>query len=242
MLIQKRLSDLKSDFINNMTHELKTPLSTISVASSSLINPDLSLNRNKIKELSNLIKKTNKHLSDLIDRILDITIWEKDQVKPRYKKIDLENFIREAVGTFQLEMNHHPADVTISLDLKNKFAFIDEIHMTTVINNLLLNALKYSNNDTKIHIDLKNDEILRITVSDNGPGIPREEQKHVFDKFYRGKSSRKKAIKGLGLGLYYVKQIVLAHNGEIRLDSEPGKGTSFEIIIPANDEYTAGRG
>lgn len=240
MMLQKRLSDLKSDFINNMTHELKTPLSTISVASSSLINPDLKIKQERIVELSNLIKKQNKHLSDLIDRILDISIWEKDQVKLHREKIDIEKFIIELVNAFSLEINGEKPEISLEMDIRNRFVFLDEIHMTTVLNNLLLNSQKYAVKKLEITIKVASDAYLSIVVSDNGPGISRDDQKHVFEKFYRGSESKSRAIKGLGLGLYYVKQIVKAHGGEILLESDPGKGTSFEIIIPLDHEYTVG--
>ncbi|MBN1132506.1 MAG: HAMP domain-containing histidine kinase [Bacteroidales bacterium] len=240
MLRQKRLSDLKTDFINNMTHELKTPLSTISVASSSLANPDLNIKQERIKELSALIKKQNKHLSDLIDRILDIAIWEKDQVKLQKKKVALEPFIREIIEAFRLEYGEDKSDIQLQIHPGNKTVFIDDIHMTTVINNLLLNSLKYAVKKPEIVIDVRSNGELLISVSDNGPGIPKEEQKNVFQKFYRGNDSKRRAIKGLGLGLYYVNQIVKAHNGDITLESEPGKGVTFIIKIPLDHEHITG--
>ena len=232
LLIQKRLSDLKTDFINNMTHELKTPLSTISVASSSLAANQGKLSRDRIVEISEIIKKQNKHLSRLIDRILDITIWEKDQIRVEREAILIEPFFEEIIGDFE----HTHASVLLNAGIKlsenEKKFFIDEVHMTTVVNNLLSNAMKYGGDPAEIGISVTCNHQLSIKVNDNGPGIPMEEQKHIFEKFFRGKDSKKRAIRGLGLGLYYVKQIVEAHRGEIRLESSSDKGSTFIIEIP----------
>jgi signal transduction histidine kinase len=232
LLIQKRLSDLKTDFINNMTHELKTPLSTISVASSSLAANQGKLSRDRIVEISEIIKKQNKHLSRLIDRILDITIWEKDQIRVERQAILIEPFFEEIIGDF--EQTHAGVLFNTGIQLvgdEQKF-LIDEVHMTTVVNNLLSNAMKYGGDPAEIGISVICNHQLSIKVKDNGPGIPLEEQKHIFEKFFRGKDSKKKAIRGLGLGLYYVKQIVEAHRGEIRLESSTDKGSTFIIEIP----------
>jgi len=233
MLLQARLSEMKTDFINNMTHELKTPLSTISVASSALGEKTIIRQKDKVEELSGLIKRQNKHLSELIDRILDIHIWEKDEVRIRLTENQTEKWIRQLVNAFQLEQGKSTPSIDLELSLKMTTHLFDEVHMSTVINNLLSNAVKYGNTPCRIKVELTDDDThLLITVSDNGPGIAREEQKHIFEKFYRGGESKKRVIKGLGLGLYYVKQIVEAHRGSISLRSTPGKGTTFNIQIP----------
>lgn len=240
MLLQKRLSEMKTDFINNMTHELKTPLSTISVASSSLGERSIIRQQNKVEELSGLIKRQNKHLSELIDRILDINIWEKDQVKLKPEHIHTEAWIRELVDAFQLEQQGSP-EMNLQVDLGEPSHYLDQVHMSTVINNLLSNAVKYGNSPCKISIsvDDRSGE-LALSVSDNGPGIRKEEQKHLFEKFYRGQESKQRVIKGLGLGLYYVKQIVEAHCGTITVRSAPGKGAQFTIKIPMEHGLTIG--
>lgn len=232
LLIQKRLSDLKTDFINNMTHELKTPLSTISVASSSLAANQGKLSRDRIVEISGIIKKQNKHLSRLIDRILDISIWEKDQIRVERKVIHIEQFFEEIIEDFRNTHVDVPLNAVIKLSESEQGFMIDEVHMTTVINNLLSNAMKYGGDPAEIGIMVHCNQQLSIKVNDNGRGIPPEEQKHIFEKFFRGNDSKKKAIRGLGLGLYYVKQIVEAHRGEIRLESSTDKGSTFTIEIP----------
>jgi signal transduction histidine kinase len=234
LLFQKRLSELKTDFINNMTHELKTPLSTISVASSTLARSDGQLDKERIIELSNIIKKQNRHLTRMIDRILDISIWEKDQVRIDRQPTPVRQFILDILDTFnsvhpELSMDIRMKEITP--DLK---ADIDQVHLTTVLNNLLSNVVKYGGNPPHAWIEVSaTGEGLTIRVTDNGPGIGEEERRQVFDKFFRGKDTRKHAVKGLGLGLFYVKQIIEAHGGAVILDNNKQKGASFIIQIPS---------
>lgn len=241
MLRQKRLSEMKTDFINNMTHELKTPLSTISVASSTLGKRNVIQQEKMVEELSFIIKKQNRHLSELIDRILDINIWERDQVRLKKQMVRAEPWIRELTHAFRLKQDG--SEMEIKLDVQEKLSdiWMDEVHMSTAINNILSNAIKYGVSPCVIHVALseKND-LLQIGVSDNGPGIRKEEQKHVFEKFYRGKESKERVIKGLGLGLYYVKQITEAHEGTLTVKSAPGKGAEFIVQIPINNGNTTG--
>ncbi len=235
MLRQKRLSEMKSDFINNMTHELKTPLSTISVASSSLGNPGIVKNRERVAELSGLIKRQNRHLSELIDRILDIHIWEKDQVRLKLKEVDLEHWITHLAEAFASGKGKEEAEIRVQTELKHPVQRMDEVHMSTMVNNLLSNAVKYGLPPCRIELYAGHQaDQLVIRVTDNGPGIRKEEQKHIFEKFYRGEQPRQRVIRGLGLGLYYVKQIVEAHRGSVQVSSTPGEGTQFTIKIPVS--------
>jgi two-component system phosphate regulon sensor histidine kinase PhoR len=236
MLQQKRLSEMKSDFINNMTHELKTPLSTISVASSSLGNRTIIEDPKRVEDLSGLIKRQNKHLSELIDRILDINIWEKDQVKLKPEHLQLESWTRQLVKEFLLEQGNKAPEIKLDLQLNKETYLLDEVHMATVLNNLFSNAVRYGNTPCKIDLMVKdNDHCLWVRVSDNGPGIKKEDLKHLFEKFYRGAEAKQRVVRGLGLGLYYVKQIVEAHGGTIAVQSKPGEGTTFHIKIPTDD-------
>jgi two-component system phosphate regulon sensor histidine kinase PhoR len=231
LFIQKRLSELKSDFINNMTHELKTPLSTISVATSNLILNEGNLDKEQVIEISGIIKKQNKHLSNLIDKILDIGIWEKDQVRINTKPLNIWQLINEIANDFRT------ANPGVSFELKldppkiEKLFSIDEVHFTTVINNLLSNALKYGGDPPVIQLIVEYGNLLEIKVTDNGKGIPLSEQKQLFEKFFRGKDSTERAIRGLGLGLYYVRQIVQAHNGQVYLERSDENGSTFVISI-----------
>ena len=241
MLKQKRLSEMKTDFINNMTHELKTPLSTISVASSSLGNPTIMQQQDKVEELSGLIKRQNRHLSELIDRILDINIWEKDQVKLKPEYVPLELWIREVVNAFLLKTGKDSPKIHLNVNLNHETQLLDEVHMSTVVNNLLTNAVKYGNEPCIIEVEASNlNEGLILEVKDNGPGIRKEDLRHIFEKFFRGEESKERVIKGLGLGLYYVKQIVEAHGGTITVQSFLKKGTKFTIQIPTENGLTTG--
>ena len=241
MMLQKRISEMKTDFINNMTHELKTPLSTISVASSSLGNRSIIQKENRVEELSDLIKRQNRHLSELIDRILDINIWEKDQVKLKEKPLEIEPWIRQLTEAFMLDQEKSCTDLKVNVEFPSRSMMLDEVHMSTAINNLLSNAVKYGNSSCKIELGVKEEDgSVVIMVSDNGPGIRKEELKHIFEKFYRGRESKEKVIKGLGLGLYYVKQIVEAHRGTILARSTPGRGAHFIIKIPLNHGTASG--
>lgn len=241
MLIQKRLSDMKTDFINNMTHELKTPLSTIAVASSTLGDETLLKDKKKVLQISEMIKKQNKHLTELIDRILEISIWEKDHVKLKKKPVHIFEFIEDRVKLFRIENTGRDLLIRTDYKLEKDFIPLDEVHMTTVLNNLLSNAIKYCEEKPEIIIEVNLNMKLKIRIKDNGIGIRKEDQRHIFDKFYRAGKGDFRTVKGLGLGLYYVKQIVTAHNGEIFLHSLPGKGSTFTIEIPLNDEHSAGR-
>lgn len=233
LLIQKRLSELKTDFINNMTHELKTPLSTISVASSTLARSDGQLGQDRIIELSGIIKNQNRHLTRLIDRILDISIWEKDQVRIDRQPTAIYTFINGILEEFNTAHPELSMDIRLEQIPPDLHANLDRVHMTTVLNNLLSNVIKYGGNPPHAWIRISREgTLLSIQVRDNGPGISEEERRHVFDKFFRGGETSKNAIKGLGLGLFYVKQIVEAHGGAVSLESNGRKGAAFTIQIP----------
>lgn len=231
---------MKTDFINNMTHELKTPLSTIAVASSTLGDETLLRDKKKVLQISEMIKKQNKHLTELIDRILELSIWEKDHVKLKKKPVHVFEFIEDRINLFRIENTGKDLLINTAYKLDKDFVSLDEIHMTTVLNNLLSNAVKYCNGKPEINVEVSVNLKLKIRIHDNGIGIRKEDQRHIFDKFYRAGKGDFKAVKGLGLGLYYVKQIVTAHHGEIFLHSLPGKGSTFTIEIPLNNEHTAG--
>ena len=238
---QQKLSERKTDFINNMTHELKTPLSTISVASSSLGEKTIMKDGRKVEELSAMIKKQNRHLSELIDRILDINIWERDQVKLKRQQMDIEKWIGGLSDAFLMEWNSRSVDLHLHVNAPVIPVSIDEVHMSTAVNNLLSNAVKYGNKPCRIDLSLEqNDGVMMLSVIDDGPGIRKEELKYIFEKFYRGRESKERVIKGLGLGLYYVKQIVEAHGGTVTAQSTPGKGTQFVILIPFEHGHSAG--
>jgi two-component system phosphate regulon sensor histidine kinase PhoR len=229
---EKRLSNLKTDFINNMTHELKTPLSTITVAGRTLEMEKIRRDDDKIVETAKLIGKQSVHLNQLINMILEISMWERTQFELEKKQVDLEDLMSDIIECFRSGCGNC-ASINTSFTFKGAKADIDVVYFTTMINNLLSNAVKYSERDPEIRITGNSaNNTITISISDNGIGITRNDQKRIFDKFYRAQSGNIHKFKGLGLGLYYVKKIAEAHGGDVTVSSRPGKGSTFTIIIP----------
>ena len=232
MLKHKKLSEMKTDFINNLAHELKTPLTTVSVASSTLADSKIQMDKDKITSLSNLIRQQNRQLTQLIDRILDINIWEKDQINLKKREVNVEELIKSKLEAFKLEYENTNFDLVEDINLMDIVVNIDEFQFSIALHNLLSNALKYGGNPPEIRIEAGSiNETLFISVIDNGRGIDKEEQHQIFTKFYRGKLIRKN-IKGIGLGLFYVRKIVEMHGGTVDVKSKPGKGSEFTIMMP----------
>jgi signal transduction histidine kinase len=229
---EKRLSNLKTDFINNMTHELKTPLATITVAGKTLEMDKIRADDSKILETAKLIGKQSVHLNRLINMILEISMWERTQFQLDKKKVDIEEVMNDIVSSFKTGCDNCAA-------LSEKYSFngaradIDLVYFTTLVNNLLSNAVKYSDKEPVINIEgSAGNNNIYIKIADNGIGISKSDQKHVFDKFYRASSGNIHKYKGLGLGLYYVKKIAEAHGGDVSVSSKPGKGSIFTVTIP----------
>jgi signal transduction histidine kinase len=232
LMEEKRLSNLKTDFINNMTHELKTPLATITVAGKTLEMEQIRKDDSKILETARLIGKQSIHLNQLINMILEISMWERTEFQLDRKKVDIEEIMNDIVSSFKTGCGN-------CAKLSQKYSFngvktdIDLVYFTALINNLLSNAVKYSDKEPEIDVEgfVENKNIC-IRVSDNGIGISKADQKHVFDKFYRASSGNIHKYKGLGLGLYYVKKIAAAHGGDVTVTSKTGKGSIFTVTIP----------
>ena len=232
LMEEKRLSNLKTDFINNMTHELKTPLSTITVAGKTLELPMIRTNEAKILETAKLIGKQSVHLNQLINMILEISMWERTQFQLDKKKVRIEEFMNDIVESFR-SGGGNGATITQKYNLKDLDVDLDTIYFTTLMNNLLSNAVKYSDKEPVIEIEgFTEENNVCIKVSDNGIGISKNDQKHVFDKFYRASTGNIHKYKGLGLGLYYVKKIAEAHGGDVTVSSKPGKGSIFTVTLP----------
>ncbi len=232
LMEEKRMSNLKTDFINNMTHELKTPLSTITVAGKTLEMNQIREDNSKVLETAKLIGKQSLHLNQLINMILEISMWERTQFQIDRKKVNIGNLMNDIVTSFKTGC---PSSVSITenYNFRNNDVELDEVYFTTLINNLLSNAVKYSDGDPEIKIEgsAENGNLI-INVTDNGIGISRNDQKHIFDKFYRASTGNIHKYKGLGLGLYYVKKIAEAHGGDVTVSSKPGKGSIFTVTIP----------
>lgn len=232
LMEERRLSNLKTDFINNMTHELKTPLSTITVAGKTLEMEQIRSNDAKILETAKLIGKQSVHLNQLINLILEISMWERTQFQLDKKHVEIEELMHEIVESFR-NGSGNCASISQAYSFDGARTEIDVVYFTTMINNLLSNAVKYSDKEPAIKIEgCRDKENIIIKVCDNGIGIERSEQKHIFDKFYRVNTGNIHKIKGLGLGLYYVKKIAESHGGDVSVSSKPGKGSIFTVTIP----------
>jgi two-component system phosphate regulon sensor histidine kinase PhoR len=232
LMEEKRLSNLKTDFINNMTHELKTPLSTITVAGKTLEMPQIREKDEKILETARLIGKQSVHLNQLINMILEISMWERTQFELDKKTVDLGEFMNDVVESFRAG-GGNGARIIEKYNFSGKKIDLDVIYFTTLINNLLSNAVKYSDKEPVIKIEgFSTDENISISIADNGIGIGKNDQKHIFDKFYRASTGNIHKYKGLGLGLYYVRKIAEAHGGDVTVNSRPGKGSTFTVTLP----------
>lgn len=233
MLSQKKLSEIKSDFINNMTHEFKTPIATIQLASDALNNPKVVHDPEQIEYYSGIIKEENRRMHKQVERILQASQLEKDELKLELKEIDVHEVISKIKEFTRLQMEEMDIDFKLSLNATDTHIMGDEVHFTNIIFNLIDNAMKYSAPENRqIEVSTRNahHQIL-IAVKDNGIGMDKETQANVYEKFYRAHTGNLHNVKGFGLGLTYVKKIVEAHKGRIDLQSEPGKGSIFTLSI-----------
>jgi two-component system phosphate regulon sensor histidine kinase PhoR len=227
---QKKLSQLKDDFIDNITHEFKTPLSIIAVALSSLKQQRIRDDDQKFTETCNMLEKQNKFLSRMIDNVIDISLLDRNTINYNKKSIPLKELINEIIASFIQNNEAVGKNVQIKQEysIQEDYTYqLDPIQFTRAINNLLNNAVKYSERDPEITIRISADDQLKIEIEDNGIGIKEEQLGYVFNKFYRADHPAK--VKGLGLGLYIVKRIIENHNGTIRLESVYGEGTTVII-------------
>ncbi len=231
---QRKLSMIKSDFINNMTHEFKTPLATISLAVDALRNERVLSDREKMNYFSGIIKEENTRMNKHVETILQAALMEKQEFKLNLHHVHLHELITGVVDNFKLRLLEKNAKLELFLTAKNDLVPVDEVHFTNVISNLVDNAVKYSKDDS-IHIKLythctSKHFILRI--EDNGIGMNKETVKRIFEKFYRAHTGNIHNVKGFGLGMSYVKTVVDAHEGRIKVESTLGKGSTFTLELP----------
>lgn len=232
---QKRLSEMKTDFINNMTHELKTPISTISLSSEVLMDESSARDPDRLKQYATIIYNENTRLKTQVEKVLQLAALDNENIQLKNEILDVHTVINKAVETVQLTVQNEGGTLNRNLNAKDSTIKGDMVHITNVLYNLLDNAMKYSTEAPDITIETRNQNgQLVIAIADKGIGISRDDQKHIFDKFYRVSTGNVHDVKGFGLGLYYVKLMVKEHGGKIRVDSTPGKGTRFEIALPLN--------
>lgn len=233
---QKKLSEIKTDFVNNMTHELKTPISTISLASQMLSDPAIPAEAKNLQHISGIIQNESKRLGYQVEKVLQMSIFDRGKVPLKIKTIDLHELIDGLVGNFNIQAKKRDGNIVCHLEASNHVIEGDEVHIGNVIVNLLENAIKYCNRAPEIVVKTRNEKNqIRISVLDNGMGISRENMKRIFDKFYRVPTGNIHNVKGFGLGLSYVKKIVQEHGGRISVESEPGKGSAFHILLPLSE-------
>lgn len=235
LIYQKKLSKTKNDFINNLTHELKTPISSISLAAQLMRDNSFEKTPQMLQRISNILTEETKRLSFQVEKVLQLSALDKEKLPMEFKSIDINNIIRTIADNFSLRIESCQGKLLTHFDAKNSFAMIDELHFTNAIYNLIDNALKYRNSNWNLIVKVKTwnkGKYLYISVEDNGIGIKKNELKFIFDRFYRATTGNLHDIKGFGLGLSYVKKIILIHQGSIAVESEFGIGTKFTIAIP----------
>lgn len=233
---QKKLSEIKNDFINNMTHELKTPISSISLASQMLNDKSLAKNEKMLAHLGGVIGSESKRLRFLVEKVLQMSMFDKQKAIYNKKIVDINEMVETIAKTFQLRVEHTDGHINTDIEAVDSTVNVDEMHFQNVIFNLMDNAVKYRRPDKPVELLVKtwnpDDKHVSIMLKDNGLGIKKENLKKIFDKFYRVHTGNVHNVKGFGLGLAYVKKIVDIHDGVIKADSEYGKGATFTITIP----------
>ena len=230
---QKKISEIKSDFINNMTHEFKTPIATISLAADSIQNPKIIGDQQRINQYLTIIKEENRRMNNQVESVLQMSLLEKDKFKVNLSEFDIHELINKAIKNSRILISQNKGKLNVELQAENPFALVDETHFLNIIHNLLDNAIKYSKDKIRIELTTKNQNgSIIISIKDNGIGIKKEDLVRIFDKFYRVSTGNIHNVKGFGLGLSYVKAIVHEFNGTINASSEIGKGSNFEIKIP----------
>lgn len=233
----KKVSEMKSDFINNMTHEFKTPIATISLAADTITNPKVIKDESSIKHFIGMIKKENSRMNKKVETILQIASLDKKEIDFRFEDVSMHTIIGHAVDTIDIQVQQRNGKIILKLDAGNPVVCGDSEHLTNLVNNFLDNALKYSLENPEITVTTKNVEKgLLMTIEDKGIGMSKTVQSKIFGRFYRQASGNVHDVKGFGLGLNYARAIIDAHKGNVTVTSEPGKGTKFDVYLPFNCE------
>ena len=232
---QKRYTEIKNDFINNMTHELKTPIASISLAAQMLNDPSVTKSEQMQQHLGGVINDESKRLRFLVEKVLQMSMFDRKKAVFKKKELDLNEFVENAAHSFSLRVEHTGGKIYVDIEAIDSTLYVDEVHFQNVIFNLMDNAVKYRKPDEPLFITMKtwNDEHhLYLSINDTGMGMKKENLKKIFDKFYRVHTGNVHDVKGFGLGLASVKKVVDLHDGEIKVESELGKGTTFTIKLP----------
>ena len=232
---QKRYTEMRNDFINNMTHELKTPISSISLAAQMLNDTSVTKSESMMKHLGGVINDESKRLRFLVEKVLQMSLFDKKKAIFNMKQLDLNEMVENIAHTFTLRVEHTGGKIYTDIEAIDSTIYVDEMHFQNAIFNLMDNAVKYKKPDGPLDIYLRtwnDDDHLYLSVRDTGIGIKKDNLKKVFEKFFRVHTGNLHNVKGFGLGLAYVKKIIDVHKGEISVESEYGKGTTFTIKLP----------
>ena len=245
MLRQKKLSKMKTDFINNMTHELKTPVSTISIAAQMIRDSDISKSPEVFRHISTVIKDETKRLGFLVEKVLQMSLFENEKASLKLKELDINDLMENVVNIFTIKVEKSGGTIESVLDARKSSIYADEMHITNMLFNLMDNAVKYRSVSEPLRLiaRTRNDgEKVIISIEDNGIGIKKENLKKIFDRFYRVPTGNVHNVKGFGLGLAYVRKVVEDHQGSIRAENGSGNiGTTFIITLPTINNYNYGR-
>ena len=234
---QKKITQVKNDLINNITHEFKTPISTISVACEALNEPTLISEKDSVMRYSKIIKEENDRLKIMVETLLNTAAMEKSEFNLSKEEVDLHELIRSAALMYEDAIKLREGKINFELNANPSIINCDDFHVTNIIANLMDNAIKYNERAPEITITTKNvDKSVAVIIKDNGIGIPKEFQGKIFETFYRVASGNVQNVRGFGIGLSYAKKIIEAHNGKISVTSEDGKGSQFEFILPIAGE------
>ncbi|MBK9274609.1 MAG: hypothetical protein IPM49_08735 [Flavobacteriales bacterium] len=230
---QKRLSEMKNDFIGNMTHELKTPISTIALSSEVIADPSIVREPDRLAAYARIIRSETERLRAQVDRVLQLTTLERDGPSLKTELVDLHALIREVTASFTLVLEERKGDLALDLRAAQPMVKGDRVHLSNALANLVDNAIKYSPDPPRITVSTREDGgDVAVEVADHGIGIAREHLRHVFERFYRVPTGNVHDVKGFGLGLHHVQQVIKAHQGSVRVHSEPGKGSRFTLLLP----------
>lgn len=230
---QKKLSEIKNDFINNMTHEFRTPISTISLACEALGDKDMRGSEEMLQSYLSMIREENKRLAGMAEKILQTAVIDKGQLKMNREIVDLHTIITDVIKNIRIQVEIKDGEIRRRLKADNARIEGDRVHLTNLVYNLLDNANKYSPRKPQIKVTTENSgNGIMLTIEDNGIGISKQEQKKIFDKLYRVPTGNIHEVRGFGLGLSYVKAIVEEHHGKISLESEANRGSKFRVYLP----------
>lgn len=233
ILKQKRLSEIQKDFINNMTHEFKTPIATIALSTEVLKSPDIIRQPERLLSYATIIENENKRLKQHVERVLQMAKLDKESIELKKETVNLHDVVQEVTRGMSNAIAEKKIELDLDLQAAEPVIEADKLHTTNVVYNLLDNAIKYSGENPKIWISVKQAEKhIVLEVKDNGIGVKEDDQKKIFDKFFRVPTGNVHNVKGFGLGLNYVRQIVDAHRGRITLKSHLGEGCTFRIYFP----------